>query len=135
VNYLKPYKDRINNFSVLEDGWDGYGAGAPNSIVRKNTISLISKLPKQYLDMVKVDEITPSTYGTICVDWYGINCDEYLCVEIGDKESAYFFKINGKQNSVKVKIKDILDNIIPILNVIYAIEFRKIKIDNIVNGD
>lgn len=78
----------IESFSILDDGWDGYGAPKiPDSIIEKAIIIANGLL-------VIPDEIYPTPQKTIQLE-YNKNEDNYLEVEIDERCIFFLERKNG----------------------------------------
>lgn len=86
---------RLQDIANLKDNWDNNGASAPTEFASRGASEfLLFCFGNNYTNNLLVDNIAPTTYGTIVFDWY--RGDNLLSVEIGDSEIGFFSKINGE---------------------------------------
>ncbi|WP_028296294.1 hypothetical protein [Olivibacter sitiensis] len=91
--------DRITGFLALGDNWDGYGAVPPSFSAVRNTMKLLALLPRDVFNLLDVDDIICTSYGTVVMDFQKEN--RLLSVEIGDKGLGYFMKQNDEITLVR----------------------------------
>jgi|GEM_PF-5942114 len=87
---------RINEIASLNYNWDGYNAVTPEPIVFLNVYNFLKSLPTYVIGNLNKDEITPTPYGTIVLDWN--KNDELVSVEIGETECGFFSEFNDNTN-------------------------------------
>lgn len=86
----------INNIEKLKFNWDGDGAEAPNKDAMENARHLIMKLSPQDISHLDVNDIYPSTYGSIIMDFEmerGV-----VSVELGDKTLGFYTDFSEGDN-------------------------------------
>jgi hypothetical protein len=83
---------RLEEFSLLHDGWDGYGAYAPSKTVCDHAVQLINHLALGFPN-VPSPEIMPSSNGTVLFTWEGQNSEAVL--EIGEANFSGFIRRSG----------------------------------------
>jgi hypothetical protein len=81
----------------LEGNWSGPGSVGPSeeAVVRAAFFLQVLAPEKSQL-YLKKDDISPTPYGTIVVDWRNFKKNILLSIEIGDSEIGYYLKENGK---------------------------------------
>ena len=82
---------KVQSFLSLEDDWDGYGACAVPIEVVKNALLLLATFDPFLLRRLSEEDVTPSTYGTIVFDWYGVS-NETLSIEVGTTKIGGFLR-------------------------------------------
>jgi hypothetical protein len=86
---------QVESFKSLPDGWDGYDGVAPSETVVDNTLRLMPLLPSVWALRLKQEDITPTPYGTITLEWQP-GCEQYFGIEIGERNWAAFGKLDGR---------------------------------------
>jgi hypothetical protein len=81
-------KGRITAISSLTDNWDGYGAIRPNSETIHQANVFLSQLNLTTLQYLNSDDISPTPYGTIVMDFY--RSSNRLSVEVGESKIGFF---------------------------------------------
>ena len=77
-------KSRIFKIGKLKNNWDGYGAIPPNKKTINQANTFLSGLNLIVLQYLNEQDITPTPYGTIVMDFYrGSN---RLSVEFGESK-------------------------------------------------
>lgn len=89
---LKTCQERLIYLSTLERGWNGYGAAPVSKKVILNCKQFIKVLPDSYLRLLNVEEISPSTHGTITIDWE-TSPSFVVSIEIGKNNSGFFAEL------------------------------------------
>ncbi len=82
-------RTKVVSFSHLPKNWDGYGAIPVSREVADTCLRLLKTLPAPLLEKLKPEDLTPTPYSTITVDWE----DEdgyFVSTEIG-KDHANFY--------------------------------------------
>lgn len=88
--------NKINSLANLLQNWDGFGADAIDRRAILNSNKFIQKLPSFISSKLNKENITPTPYGTVVLDWkVG---DELISVEIGETKIGFFSEINELQN-------------------------------------
>lgn len=86
-------KDRVIEISLLQDNWNGEGAVVPSDLVQKNTFKFLDCVLKTGLSwMIKPEDIVPTPYGTIELDFeseMGL-----VSVEVGKDKIGFFTEFN-----------------------------------------
>lgn len=93
---LKMLCKKISSFAALQDNWAGEGSVPPSTEAIYNATHFLSSLDSNYVAHLNIDDIVPSPYGTLSFEWVNKKQD-YLCVEVGDTEIGYFYKMLGKE--------------------------------------
>lgn len=93
---IEQLKGRITAIGLLNDNWDGYGAIRPNIETVHQGNSFLSNLNVAILQYLNEEDITPTPYGTIVMDFYrGSN---RLSVEFGESKIGFFSEfVNNQQ--------------------------------------
>ena len=92
----------IEEFSQLENNWDGYGAIPISLKSSENAKQFISTLSEELFE--NFYDGFPNTHGTISFEWKNKNEEEFF-VEIGDTKMSYFLTLN-EQKTIK---KDLVE--------------------------
>ena len=91
------YAGRLRQIAELENNWDGYGALALTKIVMDNARRFLSAIKDKGFDrFLNEDDIVPTTYGTIDLDF--VTTKGLVSVEIGDNEIGYFTEFNDVED-------------------------------------
>jgi|LakWasMe91_HOW11_FD_contig_61_751339_length_1875_multi_6_in_0_out_0_2 hypothetical protein len=90
--------NEINSISLLKDDWNGMGSKKISSEVLNNSINVIGAIPPSVLYYLKPDNIYPSKYGTIILDWEFGNKDNCLSLEIAKNSIGYFVEVDGNDS-------------------------------------
>jgi len=85
---------KIAAFADLAEDWAGEGAVAPSNEAIKKAVDFLSGLAPNFVAHLNCDDIVPSPYGTISLEWTNKRRD-FVCVEVGDDEIGYFYELNG----------------------------------------
>ncbi len=85
---VQDHIDFLQNLKDHEENWDGYGAVPPSEQVIANSIHFLKNLNEKLLSHLEIDNITPTTHGTIDFQWENDD-DEYVSVEIGETLLGY----------------------------------------------
>lgn len=85
---IERLKGRITAISLLKDNWDGYGAIHPNEETVYQGNSFLSNLKADALPYLNSEDIYPTPYGTIVMDFYRSN--NRLSIEIGESKIGFF---------------------------------------------
>lgn len=84
-------RKRVEEFFLLKDGWDGYGAYAPAGVVCGNALRLVDTLAQ--FPNVPSPEITPSSNGTVLFSWENQGGEAIL--EVGETKFTGFIRKSG----------------------------------------
>lgn len=82
----------LQEISTLEENWDGYGAIPVSERVIKNTQSILNRLYGHY------PTLSPSTYGTISLDFEDEKEENFVYLEVGTTEIGMFTDFQDKEN-------------------------------------
>jgi hypothetical protein len=109
--HLELLSSKLDYLLNLEDNWDNCGGLAISEEVFLNAYQFLKTIPKKYQDKISPDNITPSSYGTICIDWFNLH-NELLSLEIGKTKIGFFTDFISKKNIVQdnIVIEEILHN-------------------------
>jgi hypothetical protein len=86
----------IHEFSMMNEGWDGYGASQIHEITCTNCKQFLSSLPDNY----PFPELIPNSNGTISMEWESRHGS--ACLEIGKTRYSFYIK----RRSGKPVLKD-----------------------------
>jgi len=115
------FNDYINLFKNIPENWDGFGAKSPNQIVIDNTINFIKLIPSEYQEMLNIDNVIISPYGTIIIDL--LNNDYFISIEIGMSKIGFFSETpdgeNPYEQNIELKTNEIPHQIISTLYKIF----------------
>lgn len=64
--------------------------------VYKTSFNIINSLSESVLFKLSLDNIYPSKYGTLILDWEDENSNDEFSLEIGNNCFGYFSELNGK---------------------------------------
>jgi len=88
--------NKINSFGNLSQNWDGFEADALDSRTILNSNKFVQKLPSSIVSKLNKENVTPTPYGTIVLDWKA--GDDLISVEIGVTKIGFFSEINELHN-------------------------------------
>lgn len=94
-HYVGLICQHLESFNSLVDGWDGYDSVVPSAHVITRATSLVVSLSSNWAMRLKIEDIMPTPYGTITLEWRSEDTD-YFGVEIGEESWALFGKVKGK---------------------------------------
>lgn len=118
---MEKIASKLNQFLLLEKGWDGYSAVVPKDVTISNVLLVVQSLKDKYLKLLNEEDIVPSTYGTISLYFEDANANE-LAIEFGKE----YIGISGEINGDEIIIDDI-----PIYDFPIAIEnINKLAVAN-----
>jgi len=95
LNY-KRFQQRLAKIYSLENNWNGENGCSVDLLVYINTNEFLSKIDSKILDYLKEDEILPTPYGTITLDFEKNN--ELVSIEIGENQIGFFTDFNLRNN-------------------------------------
>jgi hypothetical protein len=95
LNY-KRFQQRLAKIYSLEYNWNGENGCSVDLLVYINTNEFLSKIDSKILDYLKDDEILPTPYGTITLDFEKNN--ELVSIEIGENKIGFFTDFNLQNN-------------------------------------
>lgn len=75
-SHIKELRTHLTQLSTLPANWDGYGAEPISPQVIQHIRNLLTLLPKAYITPLTPDNLTPTVYGTVVIDWYLDDEDE-----------------------------------------------------------
>lgn len=90
------YKQKIEEIRCLPDNWDGYNASKIGVGTYNNTSLFIEKMDIDMLDMLSENDITPTPYGTITLNFR--NKGNLVSVEIGENNIGFFTEFKGTED-------------------------------------
>jgi hypothetical protein len=94
---LKKIINQINSFNDLSNEWAGDSTVKPSQKVIDNAIIFLFNLGR-YNKKIKAEDITPTPYGTITMNWY--NGDKELSIEIGNTSIGFFSELPEYNNPI-----------------------------------
>lgn len=95
--YIVSLCDKIDEFSLLEENWDGYGASVIDDKIITNTKKFLLRL--LFCEEIYVDneDIYPTPYGSLVID-IRIGKNNRISLEIGYNSIGYFTEVEGIEN-------------------------------------
>lgn len=87
---LSPYLERIGQIARLEDGWCGPETEAPQACLG-NAIWILTQLPPLTTRFLRPDDITPTPYGSIVLEWER-DSEDIFSLEIGASTANYYYQ-------------------------------------------
>ncbi len=122
-NYIN-IKFKIEEFAELSENWDNFGASIVSLSVISNAKVFIRKLPPFILSKLSVDDVTPTNYGTIVIDWYDSN-ENFVSIEIGKTKMGGFYEFGGKTIQLNDESIDTSDSFgfLNVINRLYKNQF------------
>jgi predicted enzyme involved in methoxymalonyl-ACP biosynthesis len=99
---------KVSEFESLQENWDGHNAKPISKKVIFNANMFLKRLPGYYSDKLNIEDIVPTPYGTIVIDWYNED-EELLSMEIGKTKIGYFTEFHHNDNALSKGI-DFEDN-------------------------
>lgn len=107
-------KNRISEISHLSYNWNGEGAVVPSERVLKNAFKFLDCiLILGYTNYVKPEDIVPTPYGTIDMDFE--TGQGLVSIEIGKDQIGFFTEFGTKEDVFSDGIKTNFRSIPPIL--------------------
>ncbi len=94
-------KKEIESISKYQNNWDGFGAPQISAEVFNNSLNIIDSISPNSLNNLNPENIYPSKYGTIILDWIFEN-DNIFSIEIGKNSVGYFYE-KGNTDSKQVE--------------------------------
>ena len=94
---LKVIYSKIESFTQLPHNWDGYGAIPVNEKTASSCIYFFKKLPTNLLRKIELENITPTPYNTVTIDWENEK-GNFVSVEIGRGAANFYGEINEEEN-------------------------------------
>jgi len=123
---LSPLNDKLtylNQFSKVQNNWDGYGAKTPNENAIKNAMNFLRLLPAGYQKMLNLEEVNITPYGTIVMEWYK---DEkhFISIEIGNSKIGFFSETpdgeNPLEQSIEFTSNEVPHQVIPVFTKVFS---------------
>ena len=87
---------KIEQFDLLQPDWDGNGAMKPNADAVKNAKHLVEILDKEMLKSLNPDDIYPSDYGSVILDFKTHR--GLVSVEMGDTTMGFYTDFSEGEN-------------------------------------
>ena len=88
--------EKLNDIEALREGWDGYHGAAIDKRVVSNARRFITTMAADGLEIASVDDIYPTPYGTIVVEYH--NDHGLVSMEISGTQVGYFTDYPGCGN-------------------------------------
>ncbi len=88
------YKE-VSEIALLKDNWNGEGTQKINFQVIDNTLNVLGSIAPSVLYYLCPNNIYPSKYGTIIIDFEFGNKDNYVSLEIAKNSIGYFVEKDG----------------------------------------
>jgi hypothetical protein len=82
------------NFIKLPSNWDGYDSDKLSHDVIQNAINLINNISYQSVEILEIEDVNPTSNGTIVIEWF--YNDKKLSLEVGTNTANYFTKTKDK---------------------------------------
>ncbi len=89
IDNLYMLESRLNSFKLLSHNWDGYGATTVDNLAIVNSLKFLQALPEHLIETVNSDDITPTPYGTIVIEWGNIK-GELISTEVGNQSFGFY---------------------------------------------
>ena len=89
-------ENKLDDIANLEQGWDGYHASAIDGVVVRNAHSFIASMISEGFEAVLADDVYPTPYGTIVVEY--TNDNGLVSMEISATQVGYFTDYPGCGN-------------------------------------
>jgi len=99
----------IMEISHLEDDWNGFGTSQISSDVINNALNIVSLLRPTVLCHLSPENVYPSKFGTIIMDWDFGN-GNIFSLEIAKQSIGYFTEYRGEPQIQKDRINFNFDN-------------------------
>lgn len=110
VDYIeKSIVREIMEISQLEDNWNGFGTSQISSDVINNALNIVSLLRPTVLCHLSPENVYPSKFGTIIMDWDFGN-GNIFSLEIAKQSIGYFTEYRGEPQIQKDCINFNFDN-------------------------
>ncbi|GAB3728932.1 hypothetical protein GCM10027594_11020 [Hymenobacter agri] len=93
---------KLSLLATLQDGWAGEGSVPPSKEAIAMATDFLAALEPRYVAHLNIDDVVPSPYGTISLEWMNKG-REYVCVEVGDDEIGYFYNLHGEESTSEDK--------------------------------
>lgn len=88
---------RLSEIISLNENWDGYNAIVPDIASYSTAIDFIKKLSSKFLSYLQDDDIVPTPYGSIVLDF--TKGDNVVSVEIAENKIGFFTDFQNTKNS------------------------------------
>lgn len=105
IGQFEGLTERLQEIADLIPNWDGQGGAVPSNTVLRNSFMLLEVLPSHYKELLSVDDITPSSHGTISFDWVSDDENTFVSVEIGKFSVGFFAKLPEEEMIHNDRIK------------------------------
>lgn len=109
--------DTLEEYSLLEENWDGYGADKPNQKIINNAREFLKLL------MTKIEFFPKSMIGSLgtVAFYFSVDKENYIEIEIEEDNYFYFVKnnIQGIFGKEDLKLDKIDSNLIESINLIH----------------
>jgi len=92
-------KNRISEISLLHSNWNGDGAIPPSEQVLKNAFKFLDSIILYgYSNYIKSEDIVPTPYGTIDMDFE--SSQGLVSVEIGKERIGFFTEYSDREDTL-----------------------------------
>jgi hypothetical protein len=91
---LKSARHSIDEFAMLQEDWDGYGASSISDQARAHAHHFLNEIEAAPFE-VPIPEISPKPTGTISFEWEAPHSEVYI--EIGNTRYSGFIKTDRQQ--------------------------------------
>jgi hypothetical protein len=105
--------NKVEQLLTLQTNWDGYGAKALSQQVISNCLKFVESLPEFVQERLDLDDITPTSYGTIVADWRN-ESGEVISTEIGESTFGFFTEFNSPGEQLSIDRIDFNENALPL---------------------
>lgn len=123
ADHMKTLIERVDSFSGLEEGWDGYDADTVEREVINNAISFLTGMPNYYVNFLSEFSLMPTNYGTIIVEWSAAD-NSFVSVEVGYDQIAYFCNVHGRkwasEQNMRINSGNYTEHIVSALTRLYS---------------
>ncbi len=116
-------RTKIQSFTRLANNWDGYGAIPVSLDVADACLRFLKLLPESCLVHLEPENITPTPYSTVTIDWeHGDR--HFVTVEIGKSKANFFaqlpFEKTVKNEHLDIAGKDFPTDLLEALENLYS---------------
>lgn len=123
---MKTIFDKLDEYSLLQENWDGYGCDKPNLKIIENARKFISELMK---NVNIVPKTMISSYGA--VGFYFQLDKKYIEIEVESKSYSYFIYYNNSELSGKdgLKLEEMDADLISAIKLMYT---ERLKLSDLI---
>lgn len=117
--YKEDLKHSVRDLIFLKKNWDGYGAAAVDQGTINNVLKLIDLLDMKVLELLSLEGVNPTPYGTIELDFESKN-KGLVSLELSKSKIGYFTDFFKDKNEicdgVNLLFNDIPNEVYGVLN-------------------